>query len=142
KKSVIFYVVVCLGWSVSAQEVEFCTSLSTSTEPRFQNATGFGLQYQQNVLSWLKAGLCVQYIFNDTRFIALPFEAPEPGFNYTEKITSFPKRVSFRLNIQGLILDNKYLSWSLGPEVSYNEFWGKDIMEDHELASNDWLRNP
>lgn len=141
KKLLIFYAFIGVVWSVSGQEVEFCTSLTTSTEPRFQNAIGIGFQYQKYILPWLKTGMGVQYIFNDNRFIALPYEAPEPGVNDTEKITSFPKRASFRLNIQGLILDNKYVSWSLGPEVSFNIFWGKDVIDDHNLSNNEWYQD-
>ena len=38
------------------QELEFCISLNTSFEKRFQNASGIGIQYQHDLGSKFKVG--------------------------------------------------------------------------------------
>ena len=96
--------------SCFGQEVEFSTSLSTSSEVRFQSASGIGLQYQQNVSSKFKIGLGIYYNSRESNFDYLPYVDADPSLILAQKINSHSQRFSFRLNFQGLLLDNENAS--------------------------------
>jgi hypothetical protein len=119
-----------IGLSCFGQEVEFCGSLNTSSEQRFQNAYGVGLQYQQDLNQKFQVGLGIHYNFNDAVFDHIPYLDASPDLIATENIHSTAKRISIRLNIQGLLKNNKNVSLSLGPEISYNFLWGEDQINE------------
>jgi len=123
---------ICFG-----QEIEFAGSVNTSSEQRFQNANGIGLQYQHNIGSKYKVGFGVHYNFNNVTFDEIPYVDGDPNLIIADKIHSVSKRFSIRLNIQRLLKNNENASISLGPEISYNYLWGQDqIMERQGQASN------
>ncbi len=118
-----------MGLSCFGQEIEFSGSLNTSSEQRFQNAYGFGLQYQQDLSRKFKIGLGLHYNFNNASFDHIPYIDAAPNLLVAEMIHSTAKRISIRFNIQGLLMNTRYVSLSLGPEISYNFLWGKDQKE-------------
>ncbi len=126
KTSFISLLIIAFGLSCFGQEVEFCSSLNTSSELRFQSAYGIGLQYQHNISSKLKVGLGLHYNFNNSQFDYLPYVDADPTLIISQKINSQSRRFSYRINIQGLLVDNENASISLGPEISYNYLWGQD----------------
>jgi hypothetical protein len=126
KTSFISFLIIAFGLSCFGQEIEFSSSLNTSSELRFQNAYGIGLQYQHNISSKFKVGLGIHYNFHNSQFDYLPYVDFDPNFIISQKINSHSHRFSYRINIQGLLLDNENASISLGPEISYNYLWGQD----------------
>jgi hypothetical protein len=126
KTSFISFLIIVFGLSGFGQEIEFCSSLNTSSELRFQNAFGIGLQYQHNISPKIKVGLGIHYNFHNSQFDYLPYVDFDPNFIISQKINSHSQRFSYRINIQGLLLDNDNASISLGPEISYNYLWGQD----------------
>jgi hypothetical protein len=125
--------------SCFGQEVEFCSSLNTSSEKRFQNAYGIGLQYQHDVGNKFKAGLGVHYNFKNSHFDDIPYNDGDPNLIIADKISSNSNRFSIRLNIQSLLKSNEYVSISLGPEISYNYLWGKDQIDESVGQTSNWL---
>jgi hypothetical protein len=121
-----------IGLTCFAQEVEFSSSLNTSTENRFQNAYGIGFQYQYNVGSKFKVGLGVHYNFNNVKFDEIPYVDGDPNLIIAEEIHSKSKRFSIRLNVQRLLKNNENASISLGPEISYNYLWGQDQIDERQ----------
>jgi len=117
----LFLSIACFG-----QEVEVSGSYNTSSEQRFQNGYGVGLQYQQDIIKRVKVGLGVHYNFNNASFDYIPYLDYSPTAMGIEKIYSSSKRFSVRLNAQYLLKDNEYVSLSIGPEISYNNLWGQD----------------
>jgi hypothetical protein len=115
-----------MGLSCYGQEIELSGSLNISSEQRFQNAYGVGLQYQQDISRKFKVGLGVHYNFNNADFDHIPYIDADPNLLVVEKIHSTAKRISIRLNIQGLLINARKVSLSLGPEISYNFLWGQD----------------
>ena len=73
-KSRTFRELICLsiflliGISCFAQEVEVCGSIGSSSEMRFKDAYGFGLQYQQGIGKKFKLGLGAHYYYNNAHF--------------------------------------------------------------------------
>ena len=117
----LFITLSCFG-----QEIEFCNSLNTSSEQRFQNAWGLGFQYQHPISAKFKLGFGNHYHVKKSEFDYIPYIDADPNLVINDKISSNSQRFSFRFNIQGLILNNEYASISLGPEISYNYLWGND----------------
>jgi len=137
KTSFISFLIITFGLSCFGQEIEFSCSLNTSSELRFQNAHGIGLQYQHNISSKFKIGLGIHCNFNNSQFDYLPYADFNPNFIISQKINSHSQRFSYRINMQGLLLDNENASISLGPEISYNYLWGQDqIVEKMTLSSS------
>lgn len=125
-----------------AQEVEICGSLNTSSERRFQSALGIGLQYHHDISKRFRLGFGVHYNFNKEQFFDRPYIDAAPGSVIVDKTNSDTKRFSIRLNIQGLIKDNEYVSLSLGPEISFNYLWGKDNIDRYsDLHWSNWIRD-
>ncbi len=126
RKLISFTIVLLTGLSCIGQEVEVCTSLNTSNVQRFQSGIGVGIQYQQDIARNWKVGLGLHLNskkakFSDEAYIdAIPFPPS------VERVNSNSQRYSIRLNIQGLLINNAYVSLSLGPEISYNYFKGTD----------------
>jgi hypothetical protein len=121
-----FSIVLLLQLTCNAQEIEFCSSLNTSSERRFDRAMGIGLQYQQNISPKYKIGLGIHYNFNHAQFIDYPHY---DTYSLNSKAISFfshSKHASIRLNIQRIIKDNDNVSLTIGPEISYNYLWGID----------------
>jgi hypothetical protein len=131
KTTILELLVFFIGLTCFSQEVEFCSSLNTSTENRFQNAYGIGLQYQHNIGSKFKVGLGVHYNFNNAQFDENPDF--DPNLIIADEIHSKSKRFSIRLNIQRLLKNNENASISLGPEISYNYLWGQDQIEERQV---------
>ncbi len=127
---ILFTGLYCFG-----QEVEFCGSVNTSSEERFQNATGLGLQYQQDIGKKFKAGLGVHYNSARVTFDHIVYIDADPNILVVDRINSASRRFSFRLNLQGLLRDNENVSFSLGPEISYNFYKGEDHV-DRRWGSN------
>ena len=111
------------------QELEFCGSVSTAGEQRFQNATGIGLRYEGAIGSKYKIGMGVHFNFNTASFDHIPYIDADPINVYTEKINSSSQRLSFRFNIQRMIKNNEHVSLSIGPELSYNWLWDHDNID-------------
>jgi hypothetical protein len=139
KPSLLAFLAFFIGLTCFAQEVEFNSSLNTSTENRFQNAYGIGIQYQNNLGSKFKVGLGVQYNFNNVRFDEIPNVDGNPNLIIAEEIHSKSKRFSIRLNIQWLLKNNENASISLGPEISYNYLWGQDQIEERQGQPSNML---
>lgn len=112
-----------------AQDLEFCGSLNTSSEQRFKNAPGIGLQYTQDLGRKLKAGAGIHYNFNKIQFDYIPYIDADPTAVVADRISSNSQHFSIRLNLQILLKNNDNVSISVGPEISYNYLWGKDQIE-------------
>ena len=132
KTPLFIFLALFIGLTCFGQELEFSGSLNTSTEKRFQNAFGIGLQYQQNVSSKFKIGLGIHYNFNNVKFDEIPYVDGDPTLVIADRIHSISRRFSIRLNIQGLLKNNENASISLGPEISYNYLWGQDQIEERQ----------
>jgi hypothetical protein len=126
KISFISFLIIAFGVSCFGQEIEVSSSLNTTSELRFQNAYGIGLQYQHNISSKFKVGLGIHYNSSYSQFDYLPYVDADPTLIIAQKIHSHSQRFSYRFNIQGLLMDNENASISLGPEISYNYLWGQD----------------
>jgi len=127
-----------IGLSCLGQEVEFCGSFNTSNEQRFQNGYGVGIQYQHDISHNWKVGLGVHYNFKKAQFTDQPYIDAIPFPPSIENVNSNSQRYSIRLNIQGLLMDNANVSLSLGPEISYNFFKGKDNINLFLGGSTKW----
>jgi hypothetical protein len=142
RKLIYLAMFLLIGISCFAQEVEVCGSLNTSSEQRFQNALGIGLQYQHDISKRFRVGFGAHYNFNKAQFIDRPYVDAAPWTVILDKTNSDTKRFSIRLNIQGLLKDNEYVSLSLGPEISYNYLWGKDNIDRYSDSNwSKWTRN-
>lgn len=118
---ILFVTISCFG-----QEVEFCGSFNTSSEQRFQNAYGVGLQYQHELSQKWKIGFGVHYTTNAANFDHIPYVDADPLNVVTDKINSSAKRFSVRLNLQRYLKNNENLSLTLGPEISCNYLEARD----------------
>jgi len=132
KTPVLILLSLLMRLTCFGQELEFSSSLNTSTEKRFQNAYGIGLQYQQNVGSKYKIGFGIHYNFNNVKFDEIPYIDGDPNLIVADEIHAISKRFSIRLNIQRLLKNNDNASISLGPEVSYNYLWGQDQIDERQ----------
>lgn len=140
KTRVIIFFALLSGISCFGQEIEFCSSLNTSSEQRFQSAYGIGLQYQHDIGSKFKAGLGMHYNFNHSQFDYIPYVDGNPNLIIADKINSYSQRLSIRLNIQGSLMNKECVSISLGPEISYNYLWGKDQIDERVgQSSNNYI---
>jgi hypothetical protein len=126
RKLICFPIVLLIGLSCRGQEVEFCGSFNTSNEQRFQNGFGVGIQYQHDIGQKWKIGLGVHLNFKKAQFTDEKYIDAIPFPPSVESLNSNSQRYSIRLNIQRLLIDNANVSLSLGPEISYNYFKGKD----------------
>ena len=138
RKLICLSIFLMIGISCIAQEVEVCSSVNTSSEQRFQNALGIGLQYQHDISKKFRVGFGVHYNFNKAQFYNKPYIDARPFPPSLEEIASNSKRLSIRLNIQGLLRDNESLSVSLGPELSYNYMWGEDNIDLFLGGASGW----
>ena len=130
KTTLLTFLAFIIGLSCFGQEIELKSSLSTSSEQRFQGSYGIGLQYQNNIGHKFKIGFGFHYNFNNSQFDYIPYVDANPEIIAAQKINSNSKRFSPRLNIQWLVRDNENVSISLGPEVSYNLIWGLDKIDE------------
>jgi hypothetical protein len=117
------------------QGLEICSSLNTSSEDRFQNAYGFGFKYDYDFFSEFRVGAGIHYNLNKSTFIKDISYPYSPEF---EEIISNSKRLSLRLNCQILLKDNEYVSFSVGPELSYNIIWSIDNYYYNKMYPN-WV---
>jgi len=124
----------CLG-----QEVEICSSFNTSSEQRFQNGYGVGIQYQHGISSKWKVGLGVHFNFRNVHYTDIPYIDAVPFPPSIKKVYSKSQRYSIRVNIQGLLINKDNLSLSLGPEISYNYFKGKDNVNLFLGGGTQWI---
>jgi hypothetical protein len=128
-----------IGMSCAGQEVEFCCSFNTSNAQRFQNGYGFGIQYQHDIGHKWEVGLGVHFNFKKAQFTDEPYIDAIPFPPSIEEVNSNSQRYSIRLNIQRLLMDNTNVSLSLGPEISYNLFRGKDDIRLFLGGSTKWI---
>jgi hypothetical protein len=129
RKLICLAIFLLIGISCFSQEIELCGSFGTSSKLRFNDALGIGLQYQHDIGKKIKIGFGTNYYNKNSNFTEE--YKPLAGYNdpYGHWVTKYDvesKRFSLRLNIQGILRDNEYLSISLGPEVSYNFVWGSE----------------
>lgn len=138
KRLFIISIVLLIGSWCFGQEIELNGSLNTSSEKRFQSAIGIGVQYQHDLGQSCKFGLGMQYISNNSKFDQIKYIDADPITPFIEKFNSTSHRLSFRFNIQGLLLNRENYSISLGPEISYNILWGKDQIERIIVPTLKW----
>ncbi len=138
KRLFIISIVLLIGSWCFSQEIELNGSLNTSSEKRFQRAIGIGVQYQHDLGQSCKFGLRMQYISNNSKFDQIKYIDADPIMPFIEKFNSTSHRLSFRFNIQGLLLNRENYSISLGPEISYNILWGKDQIERFIVPNLKW----
>jgi hypothetical protein len=136
KKIILALISLFIGISCFGQGIEFYGSLNTSGEQRFQPGYGIGLQFQQNLSRRFIAGLGVSYHFSHTTFDQRPYMDADPNLIVYQHITSNSNRFAVRFNIQGLLIDHKNFSWTLGPALSYNILWGKDQIKQTSNQSS------
>jgi len=127
RKLICIVIFLLIARSSFAQELELCGSIGSSSDMKFKDAYGIGLQYQQGIGKKLKLGLGTHYYHNNAHFTT---ESQLMGGDiYSHYVTRYDvnsQRFSLRLNMQVLLRDNDFLSVSLGPEVSYNFVWGRE----------------
>lgn len=129
RKLICLFIALLIGISCFAQEIEVCGSFGTSSEIRFRDAFGVGLQYQHDIGKKLKVGFGTNYYNKNSNFTEeyQPLAGyNDPNGHWVTKYDVESNRFSLRLNIQGILRDNEHLSISLGPEVSYNFVWGSE----------------
>lgn len=68
RKLICLSIFLLIGISSFSQELELCGSFGTSSEIRFQDAFGVGLQYQHDISKKLKMGLGTHYYYNNAHF--------------------------------------------------------------------------
>ena len=140
KTALILFLAISFAFSCFGQEIEFCSSLNTSSEVRFQNAKGVGVQYQQILSKKNKIGIGIHFNSRCSQFDFLPYIDADPNLIVALKIHSHSERFSFSANFQNLVLDNENVSISIGPEISYNLLWGLDRVVEKFGVSSD-IRN-
>ncbi len=138
RKLISFSISILIGLSCMGQEVELCSSLNTSNEQRFQNGYGIGVQYQQDISHNWKLGFGVHFNFKHAQFTDQPYIDAIPFPPSLENVNSKSQRYSLRLNIQRLLMNTDFVSISLGPEISYNYFRGKDNINLFLGGSSNW----
>jgi len=139
KKLVLVTLAFMVGTYCFGQELELCNSLNLSSEQRFQNAYGIGIQYLHLIGHRLKIGVGVHENFCKSEFDEIGYIDADPIYPYVEKISSNSHRISLRMNIQGLLLNNEWVSLSFGPEMSYNYLWGNDQIKEFMEQSSKWI---
>jgi hypothetical protein len=117
-----------------SQEIEFFGSKSLSSEIRFVNACGYGLQYQQKFLKRLILGLGIDYRNNLIDFDNI--WTSDFGEVMASKESSNSQCYSIRLNFQIIILNKEAVLISFGPDLSYNLLKGKDQINLQSPAIN------
>lgn len=122
--SLIFWGMTCIG-----QGIELCSSLNTSSDQRLQNAMGIGVQYQHGLSKRFTVGAGIHYNYKHANFSLVPYNDADPINLSVEKVNSSTQRLSLRLNVLGMLKNNDNVSLSIGPELSYNYFWGCDHVD-------------
>lgn len=119
-----------------AQDLEFCGTYSIASDQRFQNATGIGLQYQNDLGKYWRIGVGMYYNANTASYD----ETFLTNDNSTTvfKMTAEPHRFTIRVNALRLIPYSKMVSIYLGPEISYNSIWEKDQIVATDEAYSDY----
>jgi hypothetical protein len=141
KRVYVVAVALLLGTWCYCQEIELNGSFNTSSEKRFQNGHGIGIQYQHDILPRIKIGVGIQDNFKNAVFDDIRHIDPEPIIPLIEKINSNSHRISLRLNLQGLLMNTERFSLSLGPEISYNYLWGKDEVDEFMVRTLNWIKS-
>lgn len=126
----IAFLILFIGVSCFGQEFEINGSLNTSSEKRFQGAYGIGLQYQHDIGNKFKAGIGIHYNSKNAEFDEIQYVDADPDLLIADRINSSANRFSLRANIQRLLIDNEHVSFTLGPEISYNYFRGNDEVDE------------
>ena len=138
RKLICFSITLLIGLSCIGQEVEVCSSFNTSNEQRFQNGFGAGIQYQHDISRKWKVGLGLHLNSKKAQYTDEPYIDANPFPHSIEKVNSNSQRYSIRLNMQRLLINNAYVSLSLGPEISYNHFKGTDHINLLLGGTTDW----
>jgi hypothetical protein len=123
---IVFIALLPINLICLAQEIEFCSSINTSSEQRFMNAYGIGIQYQQKILSKYQLGLGLHFKKNETEFDYNSIT--DVGQLYGDHINSDSRIFSIRINVQRIIKENESILLTLGPEMSCNFLWGQDMV--------------
>lgn len=138
KKITLSLIGFLIVFSSFGQGIEFYGSVITSGGKRFQPGYGMGIQFQQNLSHRFIANLGVSYYFSHAQFDQTPYIDANPGLVVHQHITSDSYLFAARLNIQGVLIDHKNFSLTLGPAFSYNVLWG----EDHIKQTSNQSPNP
>jgi hypothetical protein len=120
----ILIVAVLINPNIHGQEIEVVTSLSTSSDLKFQSSHGIGLKIFKELNKKYLIGVAGHYNFNSGTFDRI--DQDDASFNYYYiRITSCKvKRTSLRISLQRFLINNDYVSLALGPELNYNYLWG------------------
>jgi len=129
----IFIAISCFG-----QSVEFYGSITTSVEQRFRPSYGLGFQFQQNLSRTFIAGAGLSYYSGHNEFDEVHLSDATPGLQIYQHFKSDAYHFAVRFNIQGLLIDSKTISLTLGPAVSYNVLWGHDQIKERTSQSTSW----
>ncbi len=139
KKLILPLLFILLNLSAFGQTMELSASINTSSEDRFQNASGTGLQFQQSIGHKSILGIGTHFNFSNSKFTVIPYNDADPRFHAVDRINSYSKRISVRINIQQLIKDNELYSIGIGPEISYNWLWGYDKVHEYVDENSDLI---
>jgi hypothetical protein len=115
----------------NAQSLELSTLLNISSQERLDKANGISVMYSHDVSKNGALGLAICYKQNHSIYERIntdsyitdenPDGSPEYIFGW---IDSHYKGCSFRLNYQYALINRNDVEVSIGPEISYNLFWG------------------
>jgi len=90
------------------------------------NAIGFGLSYLQKLSKNNSIGIGFFYKYKHADYFSIIPTDCNPKIDEYAKINSKSKCISVRINYQYYILNREQSKISIGPEISYNYFWGID----------------
>jgi hypothetical protein len=125
RKINLLLIFTVLSISCFSQDIEICSSISTSTSYLFQNATGIGLQYFHDFGPKSKLEIGIHYnqhsSFHDEVYSS---DADPSEYDFSHE-TFDVNKISIRLSRQKYIKNNESMAFSMGPEISYNFYWGK-----------------
>jgi hypothetical protein len=111
----------------NAQSIELNTLFNSSSEKRLDKARGLGILYSHNLTQKSALGLAFTFKSKQSNFDVIERSNANPTVQHYTTIISKSKSYSFRLNYQYSLIKREDISFSLGPEVSYNLFEVKDI---------------
>jgi len=126
KTSTIFSIFFLISIVTKSQVIELSSLLNISTEKRMDNAIGHGLSYSQILSKNNSIAIAFFYKYNHANFFRVMTTDYDPNITEYAKINSKSKCISIRTNYQYSILNREHAKISIGPEISYNYFWGVD----------------
>jgi hypothetical protein len=126
-KPYLFFLLFMIAFAnVNAQSLEVSPLLNLSTEQRLEKCSGVGVMYSHRISKNFSLGLSVFYksLYSNFAEINRPDDPIDP-VTFSE-INAQSRNVSIRTGAQHHIIDSELIGFSLGPELSYNWFWGAD----------------